>query len=71
MSATLTREGAIPHLLVDTPFGTILAPVKLQAEPDGRIRTSNVGSELSRRPAPMRRDGRLVFALPGGLEVLG
>ena len=71
MSATLTDEGYIPHLEVVTAVGVILAPVKLQPDADGKIRIKTEGSEVTRRPAPMRRDGRLVFALPGGGEVLG
>lgn len=71
MSATLTSEGYIPHLQVSTDDGVILAPVKLQPDHDGRIRIKTEGSEVTRRPAPMRRNGRLVFALPGGGEVLG
>lgn len=71
MKETLTDEGYIPHLQVVTAVGVILAPVKLQPDADGKIRIKTEGSEVTRRPAPMRRDGRLVFALPGGGEVLG
>lgn len=71
MDATLTSEGFIQHLEVVTDAGVILAPVKLQPDFDGRIRCADVGSEITRRPAPMKRNGRLVFALPGGGEVLG
>lgn len=70
MSATLTNEGYIPHLQVVTPVGVLLAPVKLQPEPDGTIKTSDRSRNYV-PPVAMRRDGRLVFALPGGLEVLG
>ena len=71
MKETLTDEGYIPHLQVVTAIGVILAPVKLQPDADGKIRIKTEGSEVTRRPAPMRRNGRLVFALPGGGEVLG
>lgn len=75
MSATFTKEGAIPHLRVETPHGAILAPVKLETEPDGKggrkIIVGHEGSADKRLPTPVRRDGRLVFALPGGGEVLG
>lgn len=67
----MTREGAIPHLLVVTDAGTLLAPVKLQPNDAGKVRMSKNGNGLARYPAPMRRNGRLVFALPGGGEVLG
>lgn len=67
----MTREGAIPHLPVVTDAGMILAPVKLQPNDAGKVRMSKNGTDMGRYPAPMRRNGRLVFALPGGGEVLG
>ena len=70
MKETLTDEGYIPHLEVVTAVGVILAPVKLQPDADGKIRIKTEGSEVTRRPAPMRRNGRLVFALPGGGELV-
>lgn len=70
MSATLTNEGYIPHMLVVTEAGTLFAPVKLQPEPDGKIKTTDRSRNYV-PPVAMRRNGRLVFALPGGLEVLG
>ena len=69
MSATETSEGLISHLQLVTELGVIRCPVKLQADADGEIRIKESGSEVSRRPAPMRRGGRLVYALPGGGEV--
>jgi hypothetical protein len=70
MSATLTSEGYIPHLQVVTDIGTLLAPVKLQPDEAGKLRIAASGFGAARYPGPMRRDGRLVFALPGGGEVL-
>lgn len=61
ITATLTTEGVIPHLLVPMaahPAGRFFAPVRVAVEQ---------GSDIH---APVRRDGRLVFALPGGGEVL-
>lgn len=75
MSGIETLEGFIPHLRVVTSAGVIHAPVKLALTFDARGRTKvdydtrNV--EDKRLPAPMRRDGRLVYALPGGGEVVG
>ena len=69
MSATQTSEGLISHLQLVTECGVIRCPVKLQPNADGKI-----GGHDSNRnevdPAPMRRGGRLVYALPGGGEVL-
>lgn len=70
MNETMTREGPVRHLRVVTEIGVIHAPVKLQPDHDGRIRVGSYGSEEARFPSPMRRNGRLVFALPGGGEVL-
>lgn len=61
----MTREGAIPHLPVVTDAGMILAPVKLVLDSPIYLKANAI------KPDPMRRNGRLVFALPGGGEVLG
>lgn len=69
MSATETSEGLISHLQLVTECGVIRCPVKLQPNTDGKIG----GYDSSRNavdPAPMRRGGRLVYALPGGGEVV-
>jgi len=66
MSATFTSEGAIPHMLMQYDGGTFLAPVKMTYQ-IGRAWNSDKQIHLQ---APLRRDGRLVFALPGGGEVL-
>lgn len=73
MSVTYTDDGAIPHLLVATPGGDILAPVKLERREFGQGYRLEFGSNSShdRLPKPLKRDGRLVFALPGGFEVEG
>ena len=66
---TITAEGTIPHLRIQTAAGEILAPVKLQPNKNGRLLA--YGPDGNRvLPRPMRRDGRLVYALPGGGEVL-
>jgi len=74
MMATHTTEGAIPHLRIVTEYGIVHAPVKLVTAPNGRGHMRVVIDETApshqRFPSPMRRDGKLVFALPGGLEVL-
>lgn len=74
IGSTITDEGVIPHLPVVTPDGTIHAPVKLERYEHGkgyRLELSPMYGGGDRLPRPMRRDGRLVFALPGGAEVLG
>lgn len=74
MSGTFTRDGLIPHLQIVTAAGVILAPVKLETEPDGkggrRILVGHHGAEDKRLPRPVKRGGKLAFALPGGGEVL-
>lgn len=55
---TVTTEGWIPH--VRHPDLGIWMPVRLAPVADGEPRTGF--------PTPMRRKGKLVFALPGGRE---
>ena len=69
MSATQTSEGLISHLQLVTECGVIRCPVKLQVGADGKI-CGNDSSRNAVDPAPMRRGGRLVYALPGGGEVI-
>lgn len=74
MSATMTSEGYVPHLKVVTGDGVILAPVKLRTvrvAKGVRVYLDYSKESDRRHPEPMRRNGRLVFALPGGGEVLG
>lgn len=61
--ATLTVEGYIPHIEVFTDAGIIHAPVKVT----GEMRRDR--NEKIPMPVPLRRDGRLVYALPGGGEI--
>jgi hypothetical protein len=67
---TWTREGAIPHLPVVTEAGMVHAPVRLVTRLDaqGRVRVDmqRNGNDDLRLPHPLRVDGRLVYALPGG-----
>lgn len=56
---TDTREGRIPHLPVWAGAQMYLAPVMIE---DAGL--------MSARPKPLRRDGALVYALPGGVEVV-
>lgn len=63
---TITSEGPVPHLLVKHADLRILAPVKLDFSKPG---TWIVKQQGTFHP-PLRRDGRLAFALPGGGEVL-
>lgn len=56
---TQTSEGPIPHRLIITEQGVLLAPVKLVTD-----MRDNHGLH-----APQRRGDKLVYALPGGGEV--
>lgn len=75
MKSTHTTEGEIPHLRVIVFGGVIFAPVKLALTPNSyghlRVEISEDAPSHQRFPTPMRRDGKLVFALPGGGEILG
>lgn len=55
---TETTEGFIPHARVVYADGVLSAPIKLD---DAGMRVLC---------APLRRDGKLVYALPGGGEVV-
>lgn len=50
-----TSEGYITHHRLSTPEGTFDAPVLVAAN-----------DEHAGAPAPVRQNGRLVYALPGG-----
>lgn len=69
---TDTTEGPIPHLRLTCEAGTFAAPVKLATERRG----NGPGIAYARRndghshPVPLVREGRYVYALPGGGEVL-
>lgn len=69
MSATFTADGVIPHLKVVTESGVLLAPVKMVPKSRGTLAMQRRHGNDS-LPVPMKRDGKLVFALPGGVEVL-
>ena len=72
MNCTETIEGRIPHLRLSTDMGVIHAPVKLVVETDidgGRSLTHyRRMSDDKPLPVPLRRDGKLVYAIPGGGE---
>ena len=68
-AGTETMEGYIEHRKVFTDCGVYLAPVKLLREGEGRIALGRRYND-HRFPYPERRDGRLVFALPGGGEMV-
>lgn len=63
---TITKEGIVPHLLVKHGSLSFLAPVKL----DFSQQPAWIVKQQGTFHAPLRRDGRLAFALPGGGEVL-
>ena len=69
---TDTAAGWVPnlHWVLDTCV--VSAPVKLETEPTSigqRIVLNRDGPSDKRLPTALRRDGRYVYALPGGLEV--
>lgn len=72
---TLTTTGWVPHLQWMLDTCVVSAPVKLRVEATAnggrRIALKHDGPSDKRLPTALRRDGRLVFALPGGGEVLG
>ena len=68
-AGTETSEGYIPHLEVFTDHGIIHAPVKLRTESGAVVTNWTDGGY--RFAVPLRRDGALVFALPGGGEYVG
>ena len=65
-SVTFTTAGAIPHLLCLTPDGQ-----KFYAPPKTTPTPYSDGSSDKRLPAPVLRDGRQVYAMPGCGEVVG
>jgi len=58
VGSTLTSEGHIPYL----PFGNWLLPVKLDMPKRQPV------ADIKRPQPPLRRNGHLVFVLPGGGE---
>lgn len=69
IGATATSEGWLAHVEVFADCGLILAPVKL-ATRAARLRTEALDGSSWGMPVPLRRDGRLVYALPGGGEFI-
>lgn len=71
--STWTSEGCIPHLKITEGDLTFFAPVKMATQPGARggLMVVYAGRNDLQYPQPMRRDGRLVFALPAGGEALG
>jgi hypothetical protein len=65
--STETSHGCIRHIELFGDFGTIWAPVKLMAR-DGRTVTVHHDGGY-RMAVPLQRNGRYVYALPGGLEI--
>ena len=70
---TLTTTGWVPNLQWMLDACVVSAPVKLRVEATAnggrRIALKHDGSADRRLPTALRRDGRYVYALPGGLEV--
>jgi hypothetical protein len=59
-AGTHTRDGFIPHLRVKTLDGELMLDAPVRVNPPLK------GEEL---PRPQTRDGKMLFALPGGLQV--
>ena len=68
--ATATSEGWIAHREGFADCGLILAPVKLAMNGSTLDRSVALYGTSWAVPVPLRRDGRLVFALPGGAELV-
>lgn len=68
VGATATAEGWIAHIEVFADCGIVHAPVKLAMQAGKLQRAKGDGFGSWDIPIPMRRDGRLVYALPGGAE---
>ena len=62
--STFTTEGEIPYLQMQHSSGVFLAPVKIAFKPG---QTWDSGKQYVLQE-PVRRGGKLVFALPGGGE---
>ena len=58
---TETSDGVIPHMSV----GDLMCPVMLEIEPK-KSGGYTIKVDDDGYPVPMRRAGRLVYALPGG-----
>lgn len=65
---TETLEGPIPHLWVKFGDLQFLAPVKVVLDDNGRVKV-RPGREYG-LGFPLRHLGRLVYALPGGGEMI-
>lgn len=63
---TETSEGWIPHREIFADCGLVHAPVKLRTVPGSIVTAYTDGG--NKFAMPLRRDGLLVFALPGGGE---
>lgn len=61
---TETREGYIPHLQVTTAGGVIRAPVKIV------LRKTIINGGPAMAVDPVRQGDALVYALPGGGEIV-
>lgn len=70
-TGTFTTAGFVPHLPVPIEGGSFLAPVKLETHGNRRGWNSIVhGARHDLAvPAPLKRGGKYVYALPGGAEI--
>lgn len=66
-NCTWTSEGRIAHLEVFCDLGILHAPVKIDWLKSNIYYSVQHSHE---RPVPLRREGRLVYALPGGGEFI-
>lgn len=69
---TATADGFIPHAEVAFEGGVFLAPVKLRVRQMPKQGSAVVVREsfYGRLPVPLRYGSSLVYALPGGGELL-
>lgn len=71
LTATFTSAGYVPHIAIRLQEGRLLAPVKLatQRGPRGGNNIVYGPRRDIAAPEPLCRDGKYVYALPGGGEM--
>lgn len=71
MGFTETAWGCIEHLRIRTSAGIVEAPVKLRPAEAWERARNGLAVGFDGQPYPVCRDGRLVYVLPGGCEIVG
>lgn len=71
MGYTETAWGCIAHMRITTSAGTVEAPVKLRPAEAWERARNGLAVGFDGLPYPECRGDRLVYVLPGGLEIVG